>query len=769
MMRKRTAGTILSSVVLLTTGALPVWADGAVPATATAGTVVSTGAAAGQQEAAPLKAKISKEAALAKLKAAVPIPAGFKLTNTSFNTDAWINENGSWQFNFEKNSNNQVYSYLSGTVDAGTGRLIGFNIYTNDPDKPAVYPPKLDHAAAKKLAFDLLSKMNPGEAASTVYDSSQDETFIPPLKGEVSYNFRFDRAVDGVRYPTDGITFTIDGTGALTGYQFMWHNSAKFEPMKPVIAAADALSAYKKVSKPYLLYTLTQGKKAKVALAYHLDAYPLDAVTGKPVASGGSLADLKPLTAKPLAAMPARGQDLTEEKAADIARKVLSIPASAVVENSNYNERVMGYDNGQLLSAWQVTFRSGNAGDKNMVRYNASVNADNGDLLSFNVDSPTSWQPLTAEEIAKKLDDAKLKKAAEDFILKALPQYSNQLALLENNDAMYLAKAAMDPTANNSRSVYYNFRRVVNGIPTEMDYVNVSVDRVKGTILNYWGTLSPIDYPSVKPAVIDADKALDLLLTPYRMELQYQDAPPTDYSLAWKDRKPAKLVYMPIVQIYDNLYLDAQTGQWTNRETGEVTQVGKMVAVDIAGHPAQKELQLLIDYKALDVKDGKVNPEQIVTRGEFIKMLMIALGNGGYNPYYLAGRANSYKDVLATSAYFPYVEAAVDAGILDRSTDTLNPDASMTREEMAGLLVRALGFDKLAAKSELFKLDIKDADQVKLKGQAAIVLALGIMDKAADGSFQPAADVTRAQAAVTFYKFLQVRPTMQSSPIRMPY
>ncbi|WP_058303297.1 S-layer homology domain-containing protein [Gorillibacterium timonense] len=764
MKARRTVGAIGMSAVLLFTGALPVWAD-ASPAqpTGASNTVVE---GSGQKDTTPAKAKISKEEALKKAKAMVTIPTDYKLTNTNFNSDAWSTENGSWQFNFEKTLNNRTYGNINVVIDAETGKLITFNRFNNDPDKQVVYPPKVDYSAAKELAYSLLNKMNPEEAASTLYDSTQDENFIQPLQGDFSYNFRFDRAVNGVRYPTDSISFQIDSNGALIGYYYGWHTSSKFEPLKTSITPENALATYKKVSKPYLQYiqTTTKDHKAKIALSYTLYTYPLDAVTGSLVTDWAwNPSEWKPLTEKPLAAMPAKGQNLTEAEAIAAAKKLLPLPATAVLESANYSEYQDMYMGDGVRKVWQMSWTNGK--DKDITRYNASVNADNGTITNYNEDSYGIYLPLSKEEAAKALDDAKLTKAVEDFVKKALPQYSHQLALEKSMNATYLAKA----NEGTNRITYYNLYRLINGIPTEMDNVSVGIDRTSGKILNLYANINPLEYPSAKPTTIDAGKALDLLLTPYHLDLQYMDVATTDSSIAWKDRQPAKLVYMPLMTNYDNVYLDAESGKWIKRETGEETQLGKSTATDISGHPAQKELQLLIDYKALDVKDGKVNPEQIVTRGEFIKILVIALNGGNYYPQYSSSRANTYKDVLNTSAYFAYVEAAVDAGILDRSSESLNPDGKMTREEMAQLLVRALGFDKLAAKSDLFNLNVKDSDQIKLKGQAAIVLSLGIMEKTADGNFLPAGEVTRATAAVTFYKFLQARPAMQSSPLRNIY
>jgi hypothetical protein len=256
--------------LLLVAGIIPVGADGTAsnPAGTNAGLAV-----AGHTNTA-VKAKIGKDEALAKLKAALSIPASYKLTAASFNGNSWDSENGCWTFNFESRSGDQVDSYLYGMIDGATGRLLGYNIYDSDADKPVVYPPKLDYAAAKALAFSLLKKMNPDEAASMIYDPSKDNAYLPPRQGKVPYYFRFDRIVNGVRYPTDSVTFNIDGSGKVIGYSFTWHPSVTFESPKPAIAAANALAAYKKAAKPYLQYAITGGQKPKHTLTYALEASP---------------------------------------------------------------------------------------------------------------------------------------------------------------------------------------------------------------------------------------------------------------------------------------------------------------------------------------------------------------------------------------------------------------------------------------------------------------------------------------------------------------
>jgi hypothetical protein len=217
--------------------------------------------------------------------------------------------------------------------------------------------------------------------------------------------------------------------------------------------------------------------------------------------------------------------------------------------------------------------------------------------------------------------------------------------------------------------------------------------------------------------------------------------------------------------------LNAVTGGWVSPDSGDPVTLEKPVVTDIEGHWAQKDLQLMLDYQALDVKDGKVSPDAAITRGELIKMLVISMNGGNAGIQYAAGRASSFADVKSDSPYFPYVERAVDLHILDRSTDgsIFSPDATLTREDMADLIVRALGYGKLAEHESIFAKLPASGEQLKHPGADAIVVGLGIMS-ADSGSFLPAETVTKAQAATAFARYLQARADLQDgTPIGRMY
>jgi hypothetical protein len=137
--------------------------------------------------------------------------------------------------------------------------------------------------------------------------------------------------------------------------------------------------------------------------------------------------------------------------------------------------------------------------------------------------------------------------------------------------------------------------------------------------------------------------------------------------------------------------------------------------------------------------------------------------NGGYGGiYYGAERAASFADVTAGSPYFAYVENAVDRGLIEPGTD-FNPEAKMDREDMAQLIVRALGYKSLTKFDGIFNTHFADAAKLKNVGSVAIVLGLGIMSLTND-KFEPQQEVTKAQAASAFFRFLQKRAELQEQP-----
>jgi hypothetical protein len=448
----------------------------------------------------------------------------------------------------------------------------------------------------------------------------------------------------------------------------------------------------------------------------------------------------------------------------------ITLPPNAVLQDAYYNENVSNQKiyggGGNGVSSWSLNWTV--PADKNVdgEYISVGINSQTGELLNYfrNNNRPVPVDATPTEADAK-VSIEKAKAAAIDFIKKTTPHYTDQLALDEQN-LTNLSQALIKQTP----AINVNFRRVIQGILTENESINVGINTETGEINNYWNNLSTLEFPTTKPTVLTESKALELLLSQYTIELNYAlpivENPIKPFTAAKDEVQEAKPYYMLVPKYPDQaVFLDAVSGEWRKRDTGDITTLEKVVVTDIEGHWGQSEIQLMVDYNALDVKNGKVLPDQAITRGEMIKMLVISMNGGSGYGGTVYTRASSFKDVNQNSAYFPYIESAVDAKIIDPGTSkTFNPDGKMNRDEMAQLIVRALGYDKLAEYSDIFKLDLKDASKIKHKGQVAIVVGLGILS-ASNGSFMPEQEVSRAQAAIAFSRYLQTRSVLQDAPL----
>ncbi|GLX68066.1 S-layer homology domain-containing protein [Paenibacillus glycanilyticus] len=135
---------------------------------------------------------------------------------------------------------------------------------------------------------------------------------------------------------------------------------------------------------------------------------------------------------------------------------------------------------------------------------------------------------------------------------------------------------------------------------------------------------------------------------------------------------------------------------------------------------------------------GKFYPKASVTRAEFAKMLVTALGLPVSVP------AADFVDVHANDWFAPYVNAVAQVKFMNGYNQHFNPNASITREEMASTIVRALAIK--AGQSETIINDLSIASAWAKSDIAAIVQS-GLMT-GFGGTFDPHVSVTREMAVV---------------------
>ncbi len=136
--------------------------------------------------------------------------------------------------------------------------------------------------------------------------------------------------------------------------------------------------------------------------------------------------------------------------------------------------------------------------------------------------------------------------------------------------------------------------------------------------------------------------------------------------------------------------------------------------------------------------NGTFQPNADVTRAAFVKMLDLTIGLQPVNG------TTPFTDVPATAWYAPYVSAALTKGIVEGITaTTFAPNATITRQEMAVMLARALGLKGTT------QLTFSDADQIAPWALPSVeaAVAAGYLHGFPNGTFEPLAPTTRADAA----------------------
>lgn len=141
-------------------------------------------------------------------------------------------------------------------------------------------------------------------------------------------------------------------------------------------------------------------------------------------------------------------------------------------------------------------------------------------------------------------------------------------------------------------------------------------------------------------------------------------------------------------------------------------------------------------------------PNDLVTRGEFLKMLTAALSIT--SPSEDAGFAD-------TDGHWSekYVAAAVNAGIAKGMTDTaFEPDTTITREMGATFVKRALDYKTVVCEADPSEFaDHADISEYAREAVYSLKRA-GIMSGVGNNSFNPKGNMTRAEAAKTIYSLI---------------
>ena len=150
--------------------------------------------------------------------------------------------------------------------------------------------------------------------------------------------------------------------------------------------------------------------------------------------------------------------------------------------------------------------------------------------------------------------------------------------------------------------------------------------------------------------------------------------------------------------------------------------------------------------------DGTFKPEGAITRAEFVSIMDRILKLPAYNP-----PASDFKDVSSDSWFYGSVENAVYAGIVKGYDNGLfKPNAPITREELADILVNALGKQDEAGASASARTGFTDDARISswARGDVVVAVKYGLLKGYPDGSFRPLGNATRAEACAMAWNYL---------------
>lgn len=178
---------------------------------------------------------------------------------------------------------------------------------------------------------------------------------------------------------------------------------------------------------------------------------------------------------------------------------------------------------------------------------------------------------------------------------------------------------------------------------------------------------------------------------------------------------------------------------------------------DISNSYSQKEIEALVEAGILSgYGDGSFKPEKMITRAEIAAVIAKLL-----DLPMMPNKAAVFADVEPSAWYSGYIGALVSAGITSgTASDRYDPRTFITREELAVIVIRALGLGETALKMDLQNV-FTDSELVSNWAKPYLSLAFriglirGIEDANGNVMIQPKHKAERQAAARLAYELMK--------------
>lgn len=689
--------------------------------------------------------KVTQAEAVATARKVLPIDEALGEPNVNVHQSK---TEATWNLTWQSPRNQADRVSISVVVDATTGVIRSYNRSVHTPDKVAE-PLTLTRTEALAKANEWLDKLAaPYKANLRLLDAAG---YGYMHGASTSFTFNWDRQKGHSPVVGQGVTVAINArTGQLERFQLNWREDLRFAEVvsiPPMIT--DAYNVYRNQLGVRLQYQRFQKpgmQESEWRLVYRpvTGYWPYVDRMGKQLLNReGKVIDpaswpapkLVPASAEPYA-KPA--QPLTMEQALALAQKVAGL--SEPPTNTSYNE----YGEETKTKNWNFSWQK--EGELREGEYNVHVNVDAARGVVTNFNKWGRYEPARkGEEPAVTLEQAHAN--ALEFVRSFRPDLAGNLLL------MIQQTTEKRPVTT---SYYLQFQRVKNLIPVSEHGASVEIDARTGAVRSFYGVgeFSPKEtFPSAEGLILPAE-ALERVLEHQGLALTWvgfanpvdikrsRGAEPTEYHLVWAPGRSMAIQF-----------IDARTGAPLDHSGRDLVEASRR-PVDIEGHFAQREIELLWARGIFELKDGKFNPNQKASGAELARWLVLAKGLRPIIAYNFAGRMGARPEAaakLALSAEAPYFGAALQAGILlpEDFEDGDRPDAPISRELFALWTVRAMGYGKIAAMKNRIEMPFADAAAIGARYANAVALLHGLEVVRGDtmAQFQPQRSITRGEAA----------------------
>lgn len=594
----------------------------------------------------------------------------------------------------------------------------------------ALFPAKYSKTEAQKIAQTFLNKL-PNTKGYQLQEDGYDYMYSvnQPLSEPVSYSFSYLPTQNGVPISDQGFVISVLGNGIIQNMYGASSLSDKdtFDGLEQKKSETDILKQMRDNVAVELRYNIdydyTTGEREVKLVYMPIPSFKgVHALTGQWQTENGFTTQvpkaqpLEKLASQPLAP---KKNGLTAEEAEELAKTILKVdPAKAKLVIESVTEREN--EAGEEVYAVNYMYMYANGGSGTSLEFNKKT----GEITQFHdLGRDFSSNNESTPGITKEAAQSK----AIEYLKEWSPSYLHNYA--KSGESYLFDK--------DSKSHYFTFPRVVNGITVIGDQISVTIN-ADGSLssltvgyqnLQKWPSISKVIAPDVAKASFG--EAL-------KTKLQYmkQDN---------EDKQHYNLIYAPT---YDGVLLnqlDATTGEWLNSIKPEPD-------TEIISHPtAAKELNYLLNQKVLDVKDpANFNADKAVTKGEALKIIIKSLTYVYSGRYMGEGEPQqSFPNIDSKHPLYSIVEEAVRMGVLEPS-DNFKVEDPLTRQEFAEWSIRALDLEKAAQNGDIYKLNFADASSIQptYAGYVALANGMGLLD-AQDNKINATGNVTYAQLAVS--------------------